>query len=127
MNEPNPPRRPAHPSCEVLEFPNGVSRLIASGQHRRNLAVKLVGRPGAFLPRGRKRQGLPLGSIAALAVVEDTGVRTSATLHALDLNSRSTLWSFSRPASEPNWPFGPVTPVDGVPWVSSYQTLPKLQ
>ena len=49
------------------------------------------------------------------------------TLHALDLDSRRILWSFSRPTAEPNWPFGFVTPVDGGLWVSSYQALLKLQ
>ena len=50
-----------------------------------------------------------------------------ATLHALDLDARDILWSFSRLTHEPNWPFGPVTPVDGGLWVSSYQALLKLQ
>ena len=49
------------------------------------------------------------------------------TLHALDLDSRGILWSFSRQTAEPNWPFGYVTPVDGGLWVSSYQALLKLQ
>jgi outer membrane protein assembly factor BamB len=49
------------------------------------------------------------------------------TLYALDLDSRSILWSFSRQTAEPNWPFGPVTPVDGGLWVSSYQAMVKLQ
>jgi outer membrane protein assembly factor BamB len=49
------------------------------------------------------------------------------TLHALDLDSRSILWSFSRQTAEPNWPFSSVTPVDGALWVSSYQALLKLQ
>src|SRR5674476_815112 len=37
--------------------------------------------------------------------------KAGATLHALDLDSRNILWSFSRPTREPNWPFGTVTPV----------------
>ena len=49
------------------------------------------------------------------------------TLHALDLDSRAILWSFSRQTAEPNWPFGFVTPVDGGLWVNSYQALVKLQ
>jgi eukaryotic-like serine/threonine-protein kinase len=49
------------------------------------------------------------------------------TLHALDLGTRTILWSFSRPTAEPNWPFGSVTPVDGGLWVDSYQALVKLQ
>lgn len=51
----------------------------------------------------------------------------SGTLHALDLGTRSILWSFSRPTAEANWPFGTVTPVDGGLWVNSYQALVKLQ
>jgi outer membrane protein assembly factor BamB len=49
------------------------------------------------------------------------------TLHALDMNTRAILWSFSRPTVEPNWAFGTVTPVDGGLWVDSYQALVKLQ
>ncbi len=49
------------------------------------------------------------------------------TLHALDLDTRSILWSFSRPTAEANWPFGHVTPVDGGLWVDSYQALVNLQ
>jgi eukaryotic-like serine/threonine-protein kinase len=49
------------------------------------------------------------------------------TLHALDLSTRTILWSFSRPTAEPNWPFGFVTTVDGALWVDSYQALVKLQ
>lgn len=49
------------------------------------------------------------------------------TLNALDLKTRTILWSFSRPTAEPNWPFGFVTPVDGGLWVNSYQALVKLQ
>jgi outer membrane protein assembly factor BamB len=48
-------------------------------------------------------------------------------LNALDLDSRTVLWSFSRPTREANWPFGHVTPVDGALWVDSYQALVKLQ
>ena len=51
----------------------------------------------------------------------------SGTLHALDLDTRRILWSFSRPTAEANWPFGTVTPVDGGLWVASYQALVKLQ
>jgi outer membrane protein assembly factor BamB len=48
-------------------------------------------------------------------------------LNAIDLATRSVLWSFSRPTAEPNWSFGFVTPVDGGLWVDSYQALIKLQ
>jgi outer membrane protein assembly factor BamB len=59
--------------------------------------------------------------------VANPATETVATLRALDLDTRAILWSFSRPTREPNWPFGPVTPVDGGLWVSSYQALLKLQ
>ena len=49
------------------------------------------------------------------------------TLHALDLDTRSVLWSFSRATAEANWPFGHVTPVDDGLWVDSYNALVKLQ
>jgi outer membrane protein assembly factor BamB len=52
---------------------------------------------------------------------------SSGTLYALDLDSHTLLWSFSRPTAEPNWSFGHVTPVDGGLWVDSYQALVKLQ
>jgi hypothetical protein len=48
-------------------------------------------------------------------------------LNALDLDTRTILWSFSRPTAEANWPFGFVTPVEGGLWVDSYQALVKLQ
>ena len=51
----------------------------------------------------------------------------SGTLYALDLDSHTILWSFSRPTAERNWAFGHVTPVDGGLWVDSYQALVKLQ
>jgi outer membrane protein assembly factor BamB len=49
------------------------------------------------------------------------------TLHALDLDTRGILWSFSRPTAEANWPFGQATPVDDGLWVDSCQALVKLQ
>jgi len=48
-------------------------------------------------------------------------------VHALDLDTRAILWSFSRQTAEPNWAFGDVTPVDGGLWVDSYQALVKRQ
>ncbi len=51
----------------------------------------------------------------------------SGTLHALDLDAHTILWSFSRPTAERNWAFGHVTPIDGGLWVDSYQALVKLQ
>ena len=62
------------------------------------------------------------GSPAIKPAVAPTG-----TLYALDLDSRTILWSFTRPTSEPNWAFGSIHPVDGGLWVSSYQALVKLQ
>ena len=63
-------------------------------------------------------QGSPDSKPAAAAV---------GTLHALDLDSRTILWSFARVTAQPNWPFGSLTPVDGGLWVASYQALIKLQ
>jgi hypothetical protein len=54
-------------------------------------------------------------------------VEARGTLHALDLDTRAILWSFSRPTAERNWPFGRVTPVNGGLWVDSYQALVMLQ
>ena len=48
-------------------------------------------------------------------------------LNALDLDTHTVLWSFSRPTAEAGWAFGFVTPVDGGLWVDSYQALVKLQ
>jgi outer membrane protein assembly factor BamB len=62
--------------------------------------------------------GRPIIKVAALP---------SGKLNALDLDTRTILWSFSRPTVEANWPFGFVTPVDGGLWVDSYQALVKLQ
>jgi outer membrane protein assembly factor BamB len=59
--------------------------------------------------------------------VEQTPVLPGGHLNAIDLATRTVLWSFSRPTAEANWPFGHVTPVDGGLWVDSYQALVKLQ
>lgn len=48
-------------------------------------------------------------------------------LNAIDLATRTVLWTFSRPTAEPNWSFGYVLPVDGGLWVDSYQALIKLE
>jgi hypothetical protein len=48
-------------------------------------------------------------------------------VHALDLESRSILWSFTRSAEQPTWAFGSILPVDGGLWMNSYQALFKLQ
>lgn len=55
------------------------------------------------------------------------GELNRGTLHALDLDTRAVLWSFTRPTAEANWAFGHVTPFDGGLWVDSYQSLVKLQ
>jgi outer membrane protein assembly factor BamB len=59
--------------------------------------------------------------------VEQTPVLPGGHLNAIDLATRTVLWSFSRPTAEANWPFGYVIPVDGGLWVDSYQALVKLQ
>jgi len=59
--------------------------------------------------------------------VEQTPVLPRGNLNAIDLATRTVLWSFSRPTAEANWPFGSVIPVDGGLWVDSYQALVKLQ
>jgi len=59
--------------------------------------------------------------------VEQTPVLPKGHLNAIDLATRTVLWSFSRPTAEANWPFGYVTPVEGGLWVDSYQALVKLQ
>ena len=59
--------------------------------------------------------------------VEQTPVLPRGRLNAIDLATRTVLWSFSRPTAEANWPFGYVIPVDGGLWVDSYQVLVKLQ
>ena len=59
--------------------------------------------------------------------VEQVPVLPSGVLRALDLDTRSMLWTFSRRTAEANWPFGNVTPVDGGLWVDSYQAMVKLQ
>ncbi len=58
--------------------------------------------------------------------VDPTPVLPGGRLNAIDLGTRTVLWSFSRPTAEANWPFGYVTPVDGGLWVDSYQALVNL-
>ena len=59
--------------------------------------------------------------------VEQTPALPGGHLNAIDLATRTVLWSFSRPTAEANWSFGYVIPVDGGLWVDSYQALIKLQ
>ena len=59
--------------------------------------------------------------------VEQNPVLPGGRLNAIDLATRTVLWSFSRPTAEANWSFGYVLPVDGGLWVDSYQALIKLE
>ena len=59
--------------------------------------------------------------------IERPAVLPGGNLNAIDLATRTVLWTFSRPTAEANWSFGYVTPVDGGLWVDSYQALVKLQ
>jgi outer membrane protein assembly factor BamB len=101
------------------------------GQYRQNSPSTAVagnvlyvqGHPGAkpaSEPQGRVvyQGGKP---------VEQTPALPGGHLNAIDLATRTVLWSFSRPTAEANWPFGYVIPVDGGLWVDSYQALVKLQ
>jgi outer membrane protein assembly factor BamB len=96
---------------------NAPSTAVAGG------VLYVQGHPGAkptTEPQGRilYQGGKP---------VEQTPVLPGGHLNAIDLATRTVLWSFSRPTAEPNWSFGYVTPVDGGLWVDSYQALIKLQ
>ncbi|HYP08298.1 MAG TPA: PQQ-binding-like beta-propeller repeat protein, partial [Bryobacteraceae bacterium] len=53
--------------------------------------------------------------------------RPTGTLFALDLDTRSLLWSFTRPTEDPNWSFGSIAPANGGLWVDTYRTLLKLE
>ena len=48
------------------------------------------------------------------------------TLYAMDVDTRSILWSFTRITAEKNWSFGAVTPMHDGLWVNSYKALVKL-
>lgn len=80
------------------------------------------GHPGATPTTGGQGGGYVGGRPVIRAAALPSGK-----LNALDLDTRTILWSFSRPTAEPNWPFGFVTPVEGGLWVDSYQALVKLQ
>lgn len=62
------------------------------------------------------------GSPAAAPAAAPTG-----TLHALDLETRAILWSFSRLTDEKNWSFGCVVADGSSLWVDSYRALVKLE
>ena len=59
--------------------------------------------------------------------VEQTPALPGGHLNAIDLATRTVLWTFSRPTAEANWPFGYVVPVNGGLWVDSYRVLIKLE
>lgn len=63
-------------------------------------------------------QGSPQASPAPKAL---------GTLHALDLRSRTILWSFARTSRYADWRFGPVLPVDGGLWTDQFGVLVKLE
>ncbi len=112
---------------------------------------KATGRPAWRMP-GQYREGSPSTAVAGGVLyvqghpgakptintdgrivyqggkpVEPTPVLPNGHLNAIDLASRTVLWSFARPTAEANWSFGYVMPVDGGLWVDSYQALVKLQ
>ncbi len=101
-------------STALMAFDKGSGRIVWTlpGSYAESSpATAVAGRVLYF-------QGNPGGAPGAI----DRG-----TLHALDLDTRNILWSFSRPTAQSNWPFGHVTPVDDGLWVDSYQALVKLQ
>jgi outer membrane protein assembly factor BamB len=117
----------------LMAFDKATGRLAwqLPGQYRENAPSTAVaggvlyvqGHPGAkpaSESQGRivYQGGKPL---------EQTPMLPGGHLNAIDLETRTVLWSFSRPTAEANWPFGYVIPVDGGLWVDSYQALIKLQ
>ena len=95
---------------------------------------KATGKVAWQLP-GQYRPNFPATGVAGdVLYVQGHPGKTPSTpplpggnLNAIDLKTRTVLWSFSRPTAEANWNFGFVTPVDGGLWVDSYQALVKLQ
>ena len=67
------------------------------------------------------------GAFGRRATIEQAPMLPGGHLNAIDLATRTVLWSFSRPTAEANWSFGHVLPVDGGLWVDSYQALVKLE
>jgi outer membrane protein assembly factor BamB len=97
--------------------PNSPSTAVAGG------VLYVQGHPGAKpAPEVQDRIVYQGGK-----PVEQAPVLPGGRLSAIDLATRTVLWSFSRPTAEPNWNFGYVTPVHGGLWVDSYQALVKLQ
>ena len=89
-----------------------------SGRTAWELAGQFTDKPMAVVGDVLYFQGSP---------ADKPAVSSSGTLHALDLNSHSILWSFSRPTAEANWSFGSITPTDRGLWVDSYKAIVKLQ
>lgn len=93
---------------------------------------KDTGRTAWEIP-GQYRDSWPATAVAGNVLYFQGSPKTNpspdagGTLHALDLETRQILWSFSRPTAERNWPFGHIAPVDGGLWVNSYQALVKLE
>jgi outer membrane protein assembly factor BamB len=127
-------RRPVEGRVRAVE----VSGLVDAGR-------VLIGMTSGFLIAFEKDSGRTAWEIAgqyretapAMAVAGNVlyfqgspsarpAAAAGGTIHALDLDSRSILWSFSHATAEANWPFGAVTAVDDGLWVSSYQVLLKL-
>jgi outer membrane protein assembly factor BamB len=93
---------------------------------------KETGRTAWEIP-GQYRDSFPATAVAGNVLYFQGSPNTKpapaagGTLHALDLETRQILWSFSRPTEERNWPFSHIAPVNGGLWVDSYQTLVKLE
>jgi outer membrane protein assembly factor BamB len=116
----------------LVAFDKATGRVAwrMAGQYRRDAPSTAVaggvlyvqGHPGA-------KPTIPQGGIVYQGgkPIEQTPVLPGGHLNAIDLATRTVLWSFSRPTAEANWSFGYVTPVDGGLWVDSYQALVKLQ
>lgn len=117
----------------LMAFDKATGRLAwqVPGQFRQNSPATAVaggvlyvqGHPGAkpaseVQDRIVYQGGKPVEQVPALP---------GGRLNAIDLATRTVLWSFSRPTAEANWAFGHVLPVDGGLWVDSYQALIKLQ
>jgi outer membrane protein assembly factor BamB len=97
--------------------PNSPSTAVAGG------VLYVQGHPGAMPASETQGRIVYQGG----KPVEQTPVLPGGHLNAIDLATRTVLWSFSRPTAEANWPFGYVIPVDGGLWVDSYQALIKLE
>lgn len=108
---------------------SGKTAWEVAGQYRvESPSTAVAGRVLYFQghPGGPPRTQV-LGSYSGGQFVAPTPPLPPGKLNALDLDTRTILWSFSRPTAEANWPFGFVTAVDGGLWVDSYQALVKLQ